>query len=70
LPADFEAVAELVTEDVIAEQVVCGPDPDEYRRRIAQYAEAGFDHLAIHQVGPDQEGFLRFYERELGGARV
>ncbi len=70
LPADFEAVAELVTEDVIAEQVVCGPDPGEYRRRIAQYAEAGFDHLAIHQVGPDQEGFLRFYERELAGARV
>jgi coenzyme F420-dependent glucose-6-phosphate dehydrogenase len=70
LPADFEAVAELVTEDMIADQVVCGPDPDEYRQRIAQYAEAGFDHLALHQVGPDQAGFLRFYERELAGATV
>ena len=70
LPADFEAVAELVTEDVIAERVVCGPDPAEYRRRIDQFAEAGFDHLAIHQVGPDQPGFLRFYERELAGAAV
>ena len=70
LPADFESVAELVTEDMIAEQIVCGPDPEEYRRRIAEYADAGFDHLAIHQVGPDQAGFLRFYERELAGARV
>jgi len=29
------------------------------------YAEAGFDHVCIHQVGPDQEGFLRFYAREV-----
>jgi G6PDH family F420-dependent oxidoreductase len=70
LPSDFETVAELVTEDMIAKQIVCGPDPDEYRPRIAEYAEAGFDHLAIHQVGPDQAGFLRFYERELAGAAV
>jgi len=70
LPADFESVAELVTEDMIAEQIVCGSDPEEYRRRIAEYAEAGFDHVAIHQVGSDQAGFLRFYERELAGAAV
>ena len=70
LPADFESVAELVTEEMIAEQIVCGPDPEEYRRRIGEYAEAGFDHLSIHQVGPDQAGFLRFYERELAGAAV
>lgn len=25
----------------------------------------GFDRVAIHQVGPDQEGFFRFREREL-----
>jgi coenzyme F420-dependent glucose-6-phosphate dehydrogenase len=68
LPADFAAVAELVTEDMIAEEIVCGPNPDEYRHRIANYADAGFDHLSIHQVGPDQAGFLRFYERELAGA--
>ena len=70
LPADFESVAELVTEELIAEQIVCGPDPEDYRRRIAEYAEAGFDHVAIHQVGSDQAGFLGFYERELAGAAV
>jgi len=70
LPADFESVAELVTEELIAEQIVCGPDPEEYRRRIAEFAEAGFDHVSIHQVGPDQAGFFRFYERELAGAAV
>ena len=30
-----------------------------------KYADAGFDHLYFHQVGPDQDGFLRFFEHEL-----
>ena len=29
------------------------------------FAEAGYDHVYLHQVGPDQEGFLGFAEREL-----
>ena len=28
---------------------------------IEQFADAGFSHVYIHQVGPDQEGFMRFY---------
>lgn len=27
--------------------------------------EAGFDHVYLHQVGRDQEGFFRFWEQEL-----
>jgi coenzyme F420-dependent glucose-6-phosphate dehydrogenase len=30
---------------------------------IQKYLDAGFDHIWIHQVGPDQEGFFRFYEQ-------
>ena len=26
---------------------------------------AGYDHVYVHQVGPEQEGMLRFYEREI-----
>jgi hypothetical protein len=42
---------------------------------IAEYAEAGFDHVYVHQVGPAQDDFLTFYEREVlpelaGSARV
>jgi hypothetical protein len=32
---------------------------------IAGFAEAGFDRVSIHQVGRDQEGVMRFYEREV-----
>jgi G6PDH family F420-dependent oxidoreductase len=64
-PSEFEAVAQLVTEDAVASKVVCGPDPARHIAKINQYIEAGFDHVYVHQVGPDQEGFFRFYEREV-----
>ena len=49
----------------MAESVVCGPDPEPHLRAVREFAEAGSDHVYLHQVGPDQEGFLRFAEREL-----
>ena len=64
-PAEFEAAAQLITDDAIEANVVCGPDPTDYTAEIAAFGAAGFDHIYIHQVGPDQEGFLRFYEREI-----
>jgi len=65
LPSSFESLAELVTEEALAEQVACGPDPEVHLAKIRPYLEAGFDHVYFHQVGPDQEGFLRFAETEL-----
>jgi coenzyme F420-dependent glucose-6-phosphate dehydrogenase len=65
LPSHFEAAAELVDEDAVAESVVCGPDPDRHAAAIREFVEAGYDNVYFHQIGPDQEGFLRFAEREL-----
>jgi coenzyme F420-dependent glucose-6-phosphate dehydrogenase len=65
LPEHFEAVAQLVTEDQVAESVVCGPDPAKHLEAISKYAGAGYDHVCVHQVGKDQEGFLNFYRKEI-----
>ena len=65
LPRHFEQAAELVTPEIIASQVLCGPDPRRYLEKISEYAEAGFDHIYFHQVGPDQEGFFAFCESEI-----
>ena len=65
LPRHFEDAAAMVSEDDVAEKVVCGPDPEKYFEQIEQYADAGFDHVYLHQVGPDQEGFFRFAKEEL-----
>ncbi|MFO7168699.1 MAG: TIGR03557 family F420-dependent LLM class oxidoreductase [Chloroflexota bacterium] len=64
-PAHFEQAVELVTEDAVAEQVVYGPDPERHIAQIRKYLDAGYDHVYVHQVGPDQEGFFEFYSRSV-----
>jgi G6PDH family F420-dependent oxidoreductase len=65
VPANFEDASEWADEDAIAEKVVCGPDPERHVEAIAQFIDAGYDNVYFHQIGPDQEGFLRFAQREL-----
>jgi coenzyme F420-dependent glucose-6-phosphate dehydrogenase len=65
LPAHFEAAAGNVTEEDVAESVVCGPDPHGYLERIEEFGRAGATHVYIHQIGPDQDGFLRFCSERL-----
>jgi coenzyme F420-dependent glucose-6-phosphate dehydrogenase len=65
LPAHFEAAAELVTDETIGESMACGPDPKDHLEALQEYADAGFDHVCVHQVGPDQEGFMQFYRKEI-----
>jgi G6PDH family F420-dependent oxidoreductase len=65
LPSHFDAAAEMVTEDAVAEMVTCGPDPEAHVSAIDAYADAGYTHVYVHQVGPDQDGFLDFYAKEI-----
>jgi G6PDH family F420-dependent oxidoreductase len=65
LPRHFEEAARLVTEETIAQSIVCGPDPDRHLDGIRRFAEAGFDHVAVHQVGSDQDGAIRFYREQI-----
>jgi G6PDH family F420-dependent oxidoreductase len=61
----LEEASKSVTPETIAKEIVCGPDPQRHLDAIAEFVKAGFDHVYVHQVGPDQEGFMRFYEREI-----
>ena len=65
LPRHFEQAAENVREEDIAELVACGPDSEQHMDVIRKFTDAGYDHVAIHQIGPDQNGFFDFYEREV-----
>jgi G6PDH family F420-dependent oxidoreductase len=64
-PKHFEQAVSIVTEEMVADTPPCGPDPRPYLESIRQYEEAGYDEIYIHQIGPDQEGFFRFYEKEI-----
>src|SRR3954470_11506631 len=64
----FEEAATMVTEDDATKSTPCGPAVEPVLDSVRQYLDAGYTHLYFHQVGPDQEGFLRFWENELSPA--
>ena len=55
----------IVDEDDIAPRIPCGPEAQPILDAIDAYVDAGYDHVYLHQVGPDQEGFLDFAARSL-----
>jgi coenzyme F420-dependent glucose-6-phosphate dehydrogenase len=62
LPSLFEQATSMVPEDDVVATIVCGPDDQEHLENIRKFIDAGYDHVWIHQIGPDQEGFFRFYQ--------
>jgi coenzyme F420-dependent glucose-6-phosphate dehydrogenase len=64
-PEDFELVAPMVSPDDVGQAIPCGPDADRHREAIKEYEDAGYDHVFVHQIGPDQEAFFDFYESEI-----
>jgi len=64
-PADFQEAAAMVDEEDVAESTPCGPDPQPYLELIGKYADAGFTHVYIHQIGDNQDEFADFAAKEL-----
>jgi G6PDH family F420-dependent oxidoreductase len=64
-PKHFEDAVEAMGKVEIPEDSVFGPKPEPYIEAIQSLQENGFDHIYIHQVGPDQEGFLDFFKSTL-----
>lgn len=64
-PKHFEQAAQLVTEEMVAESVICGKDPEPHIKRIQQCIDLGINKVYIHQIGPEQESFMKFYQKEI-----
>jgi G6PDH family F420-dependent oxidoreductase len=65
MPAHYEAACEPITEEMVAETVPCGPDPDKHAAKIKTFLDAGYDEVYVNQIGDDQEGFLAFMKDEV-----
>jgi G6PDH family F420-dependent oxidoreductase len=61
----FEQATELVTQEMVAEQVPCGPDPERHLEAITEFARAGFDECYVQQIGPNQDAFFAAYRDEV-----
>jgi G6PDH family F420-dependent oxidoreductase len=64
-PANFDAASKTVTADDIRGQFTVGPDPEPYVEAVGKYADAGFDHIVLQNAGPDPDGFIDFFAKEL-----
>ena len=65
----FEQATRILTEEQTTGSIPCGPDiAEQIHQSVEAYRDAGFDHLYFHQIGPDQDGFFTYWERELRAA--
>lgn len=64
-PKHFEQAVTIVSPDMVADAIPCGPDPEPVLEAVEAARSAGIDHIYFHQVGDDQEGFLGFWDNEL-----
>ena len=62
----FAAASQYVRPDDVARSIPCGSDVDEFAATISNFAEAGFTHVALVQIGGDHQlPFLSWCEKEL-----
>ena len=64
-PEHFQQAAELVTPEMIAEMLPCGPDLDAHVESLHEYAEAGVDELFVQQIGGRHDEFFAAYARDV-----
>ncbi|UQU62029.1 TIGR03557 family F420-dependent LLM class oxidoreductase [Couchioplanes caeruleus] len=65
-PVNFDAASQTVREEDIREQFAVGPDAEPYVEAVKKYVEAGYDHIVLQNAGPDPEGFIDFFQKDLG----
>ena len=64
-PKAFESASRSVRAEDLASKISAGPDVERHVEAIREYVDAGFDHVALVAIGPDQDAFFGFWEKEL-----
>jgi G6PDH family F420-dependent oxidoreductase len=65
-PDSFESATQFVTPEQVSDALSCGPDVDEHTQAVKTFIDAGFDEVALVQIGADQQdAFTTWAEQEL-----
>ncbi len=65
-PDSFDSATQFVTAEQISEQLSCGSDVEEHVEAIRPYLDAGFDEVALVQIGAEhQESFITWAQERL-----
>jgi G6PDH family F420-dependent oxidoreductase len=65
-PESFEAATAYVRPEDVADSLGCGPNVEEHVEKIRPFVDAGFDEVALVQIGGEhQDPFIRWAQDEL-----
>jgi len=64
-PRHFEQASTLVTEDMVAEEILCGDDVAAHVERLQSFIDAGYDEVYVNQIGPEQDAFFDFFAKRV-----
>ncbi|PSQ27509.1 LLM class F420-dependent oxidoreductase [Halobacteriales archaeon QS_9_68_17] len=65
-PKHFEQACEMIEpEDIREGSTPTNPDPDTHVENVQAFADAGYEHVTLHQIAPDVEGLLEFYAEDV-----
>ena len=65
-PSGFAAATQFVTPEDVADGISCGPDVEAHVEAVRPFVEAGFDEIALVQIGGEhQEAFIDWAQAEL-----
>jgi len=64
-PREMERLASALSAEQAASRWIVSTDAAEIIERVGAYADMGFDHLVIHGPGPDQERFMKLFQKDV-----
>ncbi len=64
-PEDFAEIAKLVRPENFANRMLISADLDEHRAYIQRFVDLGFTEIHIHNVGRNQEQFLKAFGEQV-----
>jgi G6PDH family F420-dependent oxidoreductase len=67
-PKGFAAASQHIAPEAVAAKISCGPSAAKHLEAVRKFTEAGFDHIVLVQIGPDQDYFFDLFKRELAPA--
>lgn len=64
-PEDFAEIAKLVRPENYKNRMLISADLDEHRAYIQQFVDLGFDEIHVHNVGRNQEQFIKAFGEQV-----
>ena len=64
-PKHFEQASQLVTEDMTATAVACGPDAEQHIQQARSFIDAGYDEIYVANMGPHYHGCIDLWRDEV-----